>query len=167
MQRKKPSKPKKNLKKLSTEGTYHYGKFVPGPKKETWTEAEKNKARKKYHACEHDKVGYMDLVKLSRVATDRSCQDADNIFKLTKTNSELGAIIEQLRLDKVNNKKTVEAIIDRYEDNMVELEKSNKSYVEANTQLTLNVNELKERLFGKFEMRLKNLAKRPDKKEDN
>ena len=167
MKKSKPKKSKKELKKLLTEGHYHNGLFVPGPKKEPWTEKEKDKARKKYHACEHDKVGYMDLVKLSRLGTDRSCQDADNIFRLTKTNYELGAIIEQLRQDKVHNKKTVEAIIDRYENDMVELEKSNKSYVEANTQLTLNVNELKERLFGKFEMRLKNLALRPTKKKDN
>ena len=59
-----------------------------------------------------------------------------------------------------NHKKVVNNLIDKYEDEA-------ENYQKINAQLTLNVDELKTRLFGKFEMRLKNLALRPDKKRDN
>jgi len=59
-----------------------------------------------------------------------------------------------------NHKKVVNTLIDRYEDEA-------ENYQKINTQLTLNVDELKTRLFGKFEMKLKDLALRPDKERDN
>jgi len=59
-----------------------------------------------------------------------------------------------------NHKKVVNTLIDRYEDEA-------ENYQKINTQLTLNVDELKTRLFGKFEMRLRDLALRPDKERDN
>ena len=57
-------------------------------------------------------------------------------------------------------KEFTKKIIDKYEDEA-------ENYQKANTQLTLNVDELKTRLFGKFERRLKDFALRPDKKKDN
>ena len=45
-------------------------------------------------------------------------------------------------------------MVDKYEDKFEEYEKANDELKEANTQLTLNVDELKTRLFGSFEMRL-------------
>ena len=59
-----------------------------------------------------------------------------------------------------NHKKVVNTLIDRYEDEA-------ENYQKINTQLTLNVDELKTRLFGKFEMKLKDLALRPNKERDN
>ena len=57
-------------------------------------------------------------------------------------------------------KEVTKVLIDKYEDEAEE-------YQKANTQLALNVDELKTRLFGKFERRLKDFALRPDKKKDN
>ena len=61
----------------------------------------------------------------------------------------------------------IKTLIDKYEDKFEEYEKSNAELTEANTQLTLNVDELKTRLFGRFEKKLKDFALRPDKKKDN
>ena len=61
----------------------------------------------------------------------------------------------------IDDQKTfVKSVIDKYEDEA-------EIYQKANSQLTLNVDELKTRLFGKFERRLKDFALRPDKKKDN
>ena len=59
-----------------------------------------------------------------------------------------------------DQKEFTKKIIDKYEDEAEE-------YQKANTQLTLNIDELKTRLFGKFERRLKDFALRPEKKKDN
>ena len=59
-----------------------------------------------------------------------------------------------------DQKEFTKKIIDKYEDEA-------ENYQKANTQLALNVDELKTRLFGKFERRLKDFALRPDKKKDN
>ena len=66
-----------------------------------------------------------------------------------------------------DHKKGISTIINKYEDGYQEYEKANKELKKENTQLTLNVEDLKERLFGKLTMRLKNFAMRPDKKKDN
>ena len=58
------------------------------------------------------------------------------------------------------NKAGISTIIDKYEDQLEELQKQN-------TQLTLSFEELKVRHYGKFERRLKEFALRPDKKKDN
>ena len=61
----------------------------------------------------------------------------------------------------IDDQKTfVKSVIDKYEDEA-------EIYQKANSQLTLNVDELKTRLFGRFERRLKDFALRPDKKKDN
>ena len=59
-----------------------------------------------------------------------------------------------------DQKEVTKVLIDKYEDEAEE-------YQKANTQLALNVDELKTRLFGKFERKLKDFALRPDKKKDN
>ncbi len=58
------------------------------------------------------------------------------------------------------NKAGISTIIDKYEDQLEELQKQN-------TQLTLSFEELKVRHYGKFERRLKEFALRPNKKKDN
>ena len=67
----------------------------------------------------------------------------------------------------VDLKKGNEMIVNKYEDQYQEYEKANEELKKENTQLTLNVEDLKERLFGKLTMRLKDFALRPDKKKDN
>ena len=59
-----------------------------------------------------------------------------------------------------DQKEFTKVLIDKYEDEA-------ESYQKVNSQLTLNVDELKTRLFGKFEKKLKDFALRPDKKKDN
>ena len=67
----------------------------------------------------------------------------------------------------VDLKKGNEMIVNKYEDQYQEYEKANEELKKENTQLTLNVEDLKERLFGKLTIRLKNCATRPDKMKDN
>ena len=128
------------------------------PKKRTPEETKKFKKETK--ACHHNRVGYPALQKLALGMFKRSKQDAENIKQLADILSLQKKNIEDLK--KVNV-----VMVDKYEDQFEEYEKSNAELTEANTQLTLNVEELKTRLFGRFEMRLKNLALRPDKKKDN
>ena len=63
--------------------------------------------------------------------------------------------------------RTLQKLLDRTWEELKKVDEENKELREQNTQLTLNVEELKERLFGKFTMKLKNFALRPDKKKDN
>ena len=128
------------------------------PKKRTPEEIKKWKKETK--ACHHNRVGYPALQKLALGMFKRSKEDAWNIEKLS-------GILHSQNLTLKENKKGVATLIDKYEDIKDDLEKQIEELQKANTQLTLNAEELKARLFGRFEMRLKNLALRPDKKEDN
>ncbi len=60
-----------------------------------------------------------------------------------------------------------EIMVDKYEDKFEEYDKANEDLKKANTQLILNVEDLKKRLFGSFERKLKDFALRPDRKKDN
>ena len=93
---------------------------------------------------------------------------------LDVTQEELNEYFSSIKEDMMEVKETIEdlkkfnvAMVDKYEDKYEEYEKANAELKEANTQLTLNVDELKTRLFGSFERRLKAFALRPDKKKDN
>ena len=77
-----------------------------------------------------------------------------------KDKTELHKTINYQRKIIEDQKTFAKSLIDKYEDEA-------ESYQKANSQLTLNVDELKTRLFGKFERRLKDFALRPDKKKDN
>ena len=124
------------------------------------TPEELKKWKKQTKACHHNRVGYPALNKLALGMFARSKQDAENIRKLSDILYLHKKTIEDL-------KKFNEAMVDKYEDKFEEYEKANAELKEANTQLTLNVDELKTRLFGSFERRLKAFALRPDKKKDN
>jgi|TARA_B100000315_G_scaffold105762_1_gene97018 hypothetical protein len=134
-------------------------KYTPEELKK-YTPEELKQWKKKNKACDHYKLGYSALNKLALGMFARSKQDAENIRKLSDILYLQKKTIEDLK--KVNV-----VMVDKYEDKFEEYEKANDELKEANTQLTLNVDELKTRLFGSFEMRLKNLALRPDKKKDN
>jgi len=92
-------------------------------------------------------------VKYCRNLEDNIVSDSCIIANLQKT-----IHFHQKTID--DQKKFTKGLIDRYEDEA-------ENYQKINTQLTLNVDELKTRLFGKFEMRLKDLALRPDRERDN
>ena len=92
-------------------------------------------------------------VKYCRNLDDNIINDSCIIANLQET-----IHFQQKTID--DQKEFTKALIDKYEDEAEE-------YQKANSQLTLNVDELKTRLFGKFEKRLKDFALRPDKKKDN
>ena len=116
--------------------------------------------RRKFHVCDHDKVGYSEISKLALFMLKRSKQDAKDIKKITEILTWQKQHIEDLK--KINI-----AMVDRYEDKFEEYEKANEELKKANTQLILDIEELKTRLFGKFERKLKDFALRPDRKKDN
>jgi len=116
--------------------------------------------RRKFHVCEHNKVGYSEISKLALFMLKRSKQDAKDIKKITEILTWQKQHIEDLK--KINI-----AMVDRYEDKFEEYEKANEGLKKANTQLILDIEELKTRLFGKFERKLKDFALRPDRKKDN
>ena len=84
----------------------------------------------------------------------------ETVLEQHKDKLELHKTINYQRKIIEDQKEFTKGIIDKYEDEA-------ESYQKANSQLTLNVDELKTRLFGKFERRLKDFALRPDKKKDN
>ena len=116
--------------------------------------------RRKFHVCSHNKVGYSEISKLALFMLKRSKQDAKDIKGITKVLTWQKNHIEDLK--KINI-----AMVDRYEDKFEEYEKANEGLKKANTQLILDIEELKTRLFGKFERKLKDFALRPDRKKDN
>ena len=116
--------------------------------------------RKKYGVCEHDNVNYKALEKLNSI-----------LFKRIKSDQQQFKILAQDILLKNKHikdlKKMNEMMVDKYEDKFEEYDKANEDLKKANTQLILNVEDLKKRLFGSFERKLKDFALRPDRKKDN
>ena len=116
--------------------------------------------RKKYGVCEHNEVSYKTLEKF--------CKE---LFLRVKSDQKQFKILAQDILLKNQHikdlKKMNEVMIDRYEDKFEEYDKANEDLKKANTQLLLNVEDLKGRLFGHYERRLKDFALRPDRKKDN
>ncbi len=119
-----------------------------------------NSSKSKNKPQPNDLVTYEDMSKLYWLMYQRSKVDGLTITQLTDLMSWFKNHI--LKLEKAN-----EMIVDKYEDKYEEYEKANEDLKKQNTELTLNVEELKERLFGKLTMRLKEFATRPDKKKDN
>ena len=119
-----------------------------------------NSSKSKKKPQPNDLVTYEDMSKLYWLMYQRSKVDSLTITQLTDLMSWFKNHI--LKLEKAN-----EMIVDKYEDKYEEYEKANDDLKKQNTELTLNVEELKERLFGKLTMRLKEFATRPDKKKDN
>ena len=116
--------------------------------------------RKEYGACEHDNVNYKSLEKLNNLLHKRIKSDQKQFKILAQDILLKNQHIQDLK--KVN-----EVMIDRYEDKFEEYEKANEDLKKANTQLILDVEDLKGRLFGHYERKLKNFALRPDRKKDN
>ena len=116
--------------------------------------------RRKFHVCEHDKVGYSELNKLAHALLKRSKEDATNIKKISEILTWQKQHIEDLK--KIN-----EAMVDRYEDKFEEYEKANEGLKKDNTQLILDCEELVTVAMYGDNKPLKDLALRPDRKKDN
>ena len=116
--------------------------------------------RKKYGVCEHNEVSYKTLEKF--------CKE---LFLRVKSDQKQFKILAQDILLKNQHiqelKKINEMMVDKYEDKFEEYDKANEDLKKANTQLILDVEDLKGRLFGHYERKLKNFALRPDKEKDN
>ena len=119
-----------------------------------------DKLRKELGVCSHERVSYKSLEKLNQL-----------LYKRIKSDQKQFKILAQDILLKNQHikdlKKMNEVMIDRYEDKFEEYQKANEDLKKANTQLLLNVEDLKGRLFGHYERRLKDFALRPDRKKDN
>ena len=118
------------------------------------------KDRKKHGVCEHDSVSYKSLEKLNLLLFKRIKSDQQQFKILAQDILLKNQHIQDLR-------KTNEIVVDKYEDKFEEYEKANEDLKKSNTQLILNVEDLKRRLFGSFERKLKDFALRPDRKKDN
>ncbi len=116
--------------------------------------------RKAYGACEHNQVNYKTIEKFANVCFKRIKSDKKQ-FKI------LTADIQLKNNHILDLKKINDMMVDKYEDKFEEYDKANEDLKKANTQLILNVEELKRRLFGHFERKLKNFALRPDRKKDH
>jgi len=116
--------------------------------------------RKAYGVCEHNEVSYKTLEKF--------CKE---LFLRVKSDKKQFKILAQdilLKNQHIQNLKNMnEIMVDKYEDKFEEYDKANEDLKKANTQLILNVEDLKKRLFGSFERKLKDFALRPDRKKDN
>ena len=116
--------------------------------------------RKEYGLCEHNEVNYKTLEKF--------CKE---LFLRIKSDKKQFKILAQDILLKNKHiqdlKKMNEMMVDKYEDKFEEYDKANEDLKKANTQLILDVEDLKRRLFGSFERKLKDFALRPDRKKDN
>jgi inorganic pyrophosphatase len=116
--------------------------------------------RKEYGLCEHNEVNYKTLEKFCKELFLRGKSDKKQ-FKI---------LAQDIRLKNQHIKdlkKMNEMMIDKYEDKFEEYDKANEDLKKANTQLILDVEDLKQRLFGHYERKLKNFALRPDRKKDN
>ena len=116
--------------------------------------------RKEYGLCEHNEVSYKTLEKFCKELFLRVRSDKKQFKILAQDILLKNQHIQDL-------KKMNEMLIDKYEDKFEEYEKANEDLKKANTQLILNVEDLKGRLFGHYERKLKNFALRPDRKKDN
>ena len=116
--------------------------------------------RKEYGLCEHNEVNYKTLEKFCKELFLRVRSDKKQFKILAQDILLKNQHIQDL-------KKMNEMMIDKYEDKFEEYEKANEDLKKANTQLILNVEDLKGRLFGHYERKLKNFALRPDRKKDN
>ena len=75
-----------------------------------------NEMRRKFHVCEHDKVGYSEISKLALFMLKRSKQDAKDIKKITEILTWQKNHIEDLK--KINI-----TMVDKYEDTLEPQEK--------------------------------------------
>jgi len=75
-----------------------------------------NEMRRKFHVCEHDKVGYSEISKLALFMLKRSKQDAKDIKGITEVLTWQKQHIEDLK--KIN-----EVMVDKYEDTLEAQEK--------------------------------------------
>ena len=109
--------------------------------------------RKEYGLCEHNEVNYKTLEKFCK-----------QLFLRVKSDKKQFKILAQDIKYKNHHIQELKKI---YGDTLEEYKKANEDLKRANTQLVLDVEELKQRLFGHSERKLKNFSLRPDRKKDN
>ena len=97
--------------------------------------------RKKFHVCEHDKVGYSEITGLALTMLKRSKQDAKDIKGITEVLTWQKQHIEDLK--KIN-----EAMVDKYEDTLEAQEKELQECHKEKNDVTRAYNGL--HTLGKF-----------------
>ena len=122
---------------------------------------ELDKVRKKYGACEHNRVSYKSLEYLTNHLFKRLKKDG-------RTLAKIGTLIDSVKFHKAiieYQKKTIDGMEASYEKQFDSYIEANKELKEQNTDLILYTQKLKEKMYGKFS--IKTWRNRPDKKEDN
>ena len=109
--------------------------------------------RKEYGLCEHNEVNYKTLEKFCK-----------QLFLRVKSDKKQFKILAQDIKYKNHHIQELKKI---YGDTLEDHKKANEDLKKANTQLILDVEELKQRLFGHSGRKLKNFSLRPDRKKDN
>ena len=97
--------------------------------------------RRKFHVCEHDKVGYSEISKLALFMLKRSKQDAKDIKGITEVLTWQKNHIEDLK--KINI-----AMVDKYEDTLETQEKELQECHKEKNDVTRAYNGLHS--LGKF-----------------
>ena len=97
--------------------------------------------RRKFHVCDHDKVGYSEITRLALAMLKRSKQDAENIRKISEVLTWQKQHIENL-------KKTNEMMVDKYEDTLEAQEKQLEDCHKDKNDITRAYNGLHS--LGKF-----------------
>ena len=100
-----------------------------------------NEMRRKFHVCEHDKVGYSEISKLALFMLKRSKQDAKDIKGITEVLTWQKNHIEDLK--KINEK-----MVDKYEDALETQEKELQECHKDKNDVTRAYNGLHS--LGKF-----------------
>ena len=97
--------------------------------------------RRKFHVCEHDKVGYSEISKLALFMLKRSKQDAKDIKKITEILTWQKQHIEDLK--KINI-----TMVDKYEDTLETQDKELQECHKDKNDITRAYNGLHS--LGKF-----------------
>ena len=100
-----------------------------------------NEMRRKFHVCEHDKVGYSEISKLALFMLKRSKQDAQDIKGITEVLTWQKKHIENL--EKINV-----GMVDKYEDTLEAQEKQLEDCHKDKNDITRAYNGLHS--LGKF-----------------
>jgi len=122
-----------------------------------------DKTRRKYGACEHNQVSYKSLEHLTKLTFKRLTRDG-------KTLQKIGTLIEDIKFKKSiidYQKHIIKGMTAKYEEQFDKYIEANNELKEENTDLILELQKFKAKLYGKFSVKTWRKSNRPNKKEDN
>jgi len=120
-----------------------------------------DQVRRKYGACDHNRVSYKALEHLNELLWKRIDKDGRTLRKI-------GTLIDSVKFHKdiiEYQKNQIDGMEASYQEQFDSYIEANKELKEQNTDLILYTQKLKEKMYGKFS--IKTWRNRPNKKEDN